>query len=134
VAVAVLALVSTGIVAEVCCRPVTGDSAFSDAGHSGGVVLPIRDSGVGDVMVMADDGYLGEQARLFEVAVSELSRRVRLQDESGLDVIREQKPPDVPLPQSVEVDASHADFGVVRGSQERWCLGDNFRQVCRTAA
>jgi hypothetical protein len=40
-------------------------------------------------MVMADDGHLGKQSRLFKVTVGDLPRRVCLQHELGLDVVQE---------------------------------------------
>jgi hypothetical protein len=41
VAVSVLAFMGAGVVAKVGCRPVAGDCALGDAGHSRGVVRSI---------------------------------------------------------------------------------------------
>jgi hypothetical protein len=79
-------------------------------------------------MVMADDGHLGEQSGLFEITVGDSPRWVCLQEhELGLAVVREWESPDVPLPRSIKVDASHTNFGRISGSQERGCLGNHFR-------
>jgi hypothetical protein len=55
VAVSVLVLVSTGVVAEVGCRSVAGDGAFGDTGHCWGVVRSVCDGSIGGVMIMPDD-------------------------------------------------------------------------------
>jgi hypothetical protein len=132
VAVAVLALMGTGVVAKVCSRPVASDSALGDARHSWGVVGAVGQGGIGNVMVMTDDGDLGEQSRLFEVAVGDSSGRICLRHELGLDVVREWKSPDVPLPRGIEVDSSHADFGRVSCPNEGRSLGNHFCKVCRS--
>jgi hypothetical protein len=132
VTVAVLPLMCTGVVAKVCSRPVASDSALGDARHCWGVVGAVGQSGIGDIMVMTDDGDLGEQSRLLEVAVGDSSGGIRLRHELGLDVVRERKSPDVPLPRGIEVDSSHANFGRVRRPNEGRSLGDHFSEVCRS--
>jgi hypothetical protein len=127
VAVAVQALMGAGVVAEVCSQPVAGNDALGDARHSRSVVGSVGQCGMSDVMVMTDDGHLGEQSHLFEVAIGDLSSGVCLGHESGLDVVWEWKPPDVALSRGIKVDSSHADFGCISGSDEGRRLGGHFR-------
>jgi hypothetical protein len=130
VAIAVLALMGAGVVAKMRSQPVTSDSALGDARHRWGVVGAVGQGGVGDVMMVTNDGDLGEQSRLFEVAIgADLSGRVRLRHELGLDVVWEWKWPDVPLSRGIEVDPSHAGFGRVSGSNEGRSLGYHFCEV-----
>ena len=58
-AVAVLPLVGTGIVAEVGRGPVGGDRSFQHPGQGGGVVATIGDGGVVHVMEVSHEGGLG---------------------------------------------------------------------------
>ena len=60
VAVAVLTLVQTGVVAEVGAGAVGGDGPFCHAGDSRGVVGRVRDGHVGGVMVVGYDGDLSQ--------------------------------------------------------------------------
>jgi hypothetical protein len=78
VAVSVLALVSTGVVAEMGCRPIAGHGSFGDTGHRCGVVRSIGYGGVGNVMVLTGDGHLGKQTSLFKVTVGDSPGRVCL--------------------------------------------------------
>jgi hypothetical protein len=123
VAVAVLALMGAGVVAKMSSQPVASDSALGDARHSQGVVGSVGQGGISNVMVMTDDGHLGEQSCLFEVTVGDWPRGVCLRYKLGLDVIREWKLPDVTLPRGIKVDPPHANFGRISGSHERWSLG-----------
>jgi hypothetical protein len=127
VAVAVLVLMGAGVVAKMCRWPVTSNSALGDARHSRGVVRSVGQGDISDVMVMTDDGHLGEQSCLFEVTVGDSARGICLRHELGLDVIREWKPPDVPLSRGIEIDPSYANFGCISGSHEGWSLGNHFR-------
>ena len=57
-AVAVLPLVGTSVVAEVGRRPVGRDRPLRHAGQGGGVVSPIGDGGVVYVVVVSHEGGL----------------------------------------------------------------------------
>jgi hypothetical protein len=134
VAVAVLALMGAGVVAEMGSRSVASDSAFGDSRDSWGVVGAVCQGGISDVMVVADDGDLGEQSSLFEVAIGHSSGRICLRHESGLDVVWEWVSPDVPLPQGIKVDTSHTDLGGISGSNEGRSLGNHFCEVSGSLA
>ena len=56
--VAVLSLVSTGVVAEVGPSSFTGDSSSGSSGDSWGVVAAVDDSGVAKVVRGGHEGYL----------------------------------------------------------------------------
>jgi hypothetical protein len=141
VAVSVLTLMGAGVVAKVCIGPVAGNSALGDARHTRGVVGPVGQDGISDVMVMTDDGHLGQQSRLFEVAVGDSSRGVCLRHELGLDVFREWKPPDVPLSRGIEVDppmpTSAASVAPTKdggwGTTSARCVGWSRRLAAREA-
>lgn len=77
---------------------------------------------------------LGENAGLFQVAVGDGPVEVFEGDQVSLDVSRERVAPDVALAGVVEVDASHAGLGCVRGSQEGRFLWHHFGEVSRSAA
>jgi hypothetical protein len=65
VAIAVLALVGALDVAQVGSGLVAGDCSFGHAGHGRGVVTPVCDGGVLDVMVFSHDHDLPDLSRVF---------------------------------------------------------------------
>ena len=76
VAVSVLPLVHAGEVAEVGGGPIRGHSAFVHPGHCRRVVGAIHESGVGGVMVVANDVDLAQLARVFQVTIGDGSMRI----------------------------------------------------------
>ena len=80
-------------------------------------------------MRAAHDVHLGEQGRLFQVAVGDSSVRVRARDDLGLDVRRERVSPYMARSRVVEVDPSHAGLACVCGSEQGGFLGHYFGQV-----
>ena len=116
-AVAPYALVLAGQAAEVGCSRVAGDSSFLEATNGGSVVAAVGQGGVAGVVRVAHDVHLSQHASLFQVAVRDPSGRVVGRDKVGLDIGRERLTPDVSLPISVEVDASHAHLGRISGPQ-----------------
>ena len=131
-AVPVLPLVGTGIVAEVGRGPVGGDRSFQHPGQGGGVVSPVRDGGVAHVVVMSHEGGLGQQASLLKVAVGDVALRVVSRDQPRLDVLGERFTPEVALTGAVVVDSAHPSLSRIGRSQESRFLGDDFGQVGRS--
>ena len=109
-AVAVLLLVGTSIVAEVGSRSVGGDRSFQHSGQGGGVVSTIGDGGVAHVMVVSHEGGLGKQTSLLKVAVGDVALGVVGRDQPGLDLSRERLTPKVALAGAIVVDTSHTSF------------------------
>ena len=128
VAVAMFPLVSAGKVAEVGCGSITGHRALVDTRDGGRVVGEVDKDGVACVVCRHYQVNLGEEARLFEVAVGDGTLRVVEGYEAALDIRRESLAPDVGSPEG-EVDATHARFGRVGGTQETRILGDNLGEV-----
>jgi len=71
VAVAELALMETGHIAEMSSRPVRGDGPFCEPSDGGRVVGAVQDGVVLDVAMVGHDVELGKQPCLFEVAVGD---------------------------------------------------------------
>ena len=122
VAIAVGALVVAGVVAEVCSWPVAGHGPFVDAGDSGGVVRSVGHGGVPHVVVMGNEGSLGQQGSLLQVAVGDASMGVVGRHELGLDGFREGEPPDAALACGVVENPAHAGFCGIGGANEGWVL------------
>ena len=128
-AVLVLPLVGTGIVAEVGRGPVGGDRSFQHPRQGGGVVSPVRDGGVANVVVVSHEGGLGQQTSLLKVAVGDVALGIVSRDQLRLDVLGERFPPEVALAGAVVVDSTHPSLSRIGGSQEGRFLGDDFGQV-----
>ena len=71
VAVAVLALMGAGKVAEKGGRSVTGHGSFVHAGDCWSVVGAIGDCGIGNIMGGHHQGDLAEEASMFQVTVGD---------------------------------------------------------------
>ena len=102
-AVAVFSLVSTSVVAEEGRRSVGGDRSFQHSGQGGGVVSPIGDGGVADVVVVSHGGGLSQKTGLLKVAVGDVTRGVVGRDQPGLDLRGEGLTPEVALAGAVVV-------------------------------
>ena len=126
VAVAVLALVGTGVATEVSSSAFRGDCAFQDAGDSRGVVRQVVGGGVGHMELGSLDGDLSQEAGVFQVAVGDGACRIGGGHNGALDVRGEGLPPEVGLTSVVKEDTAHPSFGSVRGTIEGRSLGDDF--------
>ena len=71
---------------------------------------------------------------MLEVTVGDLAMGIFLGDEVSLDVLGEQKAPDVGLSLVVSVDTTHSSFGGIGGSKECWCLRDYLGDVSGSLA
>ena len=71
--VAVLSLVSTGIVAEIGPSSFTGDSSSGSPGDSRGVVAAVDDCGIANVVCGGHEGHLTQETRVFQVAVGHVA-------------------------------------------------------------
>lgn len=78
--------------------------------------------------------HLGEQSRVFQVAVGGAARRVVCRDQVLLHVVGERVSPDVPLLGRVEVHTTHAGPCGVRGAQEGRRLWNYLGEVCGPVA
>jgi hypothetical protein len=123
VVVPVQALVVTSHLAEVGGRPRFGDGTLGCPGHGGSVVAEVFQGGIADGVAVCHHIQLGQHARLFQVTVSDVSRRVAGGDEAGLDVGRKGVAPVVASPRVVKVDPTHAGPGRVGGPQQGGLLG-----------
>ena len=103
-AVSVFSLVSTGVIAEKGCRPVRGDRSLQHPGQGGGVISPVGDGGVADVVVVSHEGGLSQKTGLLKVAVGDDTRGVVGRDQPGLDLRGEGLTPEVALTGAVVVD------------------------------
>ena len=129
-----VALVPAGLAAEVGCGAFQGDCPFVESGDCGGVVAEGVDGGERARVVCRDQVELGQDRRLFEVAVGDRASRIGGGDDSVLHRCWERVAPDVALTGGIEVDPAHADFCRVGGSQEGRKLWDQLREVCRPGA
>ena len=75
-AVAVLALKITSVVAKMCGSAFTGEGAFVGAGESRGVVRASGDRGMGDVMALRDERDLAQDGGLLQVAVGDTAGKI----------------------------------------------------------
>ena len=80
-------------------------------------------------MEVSDDAELGEDPRVFQVAVRDGSRGVVDAHQALLDFSGEGHAPQVGLAARVKVDSAHSRFCCVGGSKEGGLLRDNFCQV-----
>ena len=134
VAVAVLALVKSSDVAELCGRTIIRDGAFVNTGPRRCVVGQVPQGGVGSVMGGAHETCLGDQGTVLQITVGDGAVGVGRADDLGLDVLREGKSPDEGVTVCVEVDAAHTRLGRIGGAQERGFLGHDLGEVGRTVA
>ena len=133
-AVAVLALVVTREDALVSGRARRGGGPFGNARDGRGVVTHREDSGVARIVEVSDDAELGEDPRMFQVAVRDGSRGVVDAHQALLDFSGEGHAPQVGLAARVKVDSAHSRFCCVGGSKEGRLLRDNFCQVSGSLA
>ena len=128
-AIAVLALVGTGIGAEMGCRAFRGDCTLPDAGDSGSVVREVVGGRILKRELRGLDGDLAQETSMFQVTVGDGSGRVGGGYDGGLDIRREGHSPQVGLSNMVEEDTTHAGLGSIRGTEESGSLGDDLCKV-----
>jgi hypothetical protein len=129
VVVPVEALVVALDVAEESCCTEGGDCTFVDTRDSGGVVAEGFDGGVFEAAALGHDIGLGQNGRVFQVAVGDAAMGVGRGDQIGLDVSREGVSPVVALAGVVEEDATHASPSCIGGANEGGRLGDELGDV-----
>ena len=117
-AVAVFSLVSTGVIAEKGSRPVRGDRSLQHPGQGGGVISPVGDGGVADVVVVSHEGGLSQEAGLLKVAVGDVTVGIVSRYQPGLDLSRKRLTPQVALAGAVVVDTPHPRLCGISGAQE----------------
>ena len=115
-AVAVVALVSTGDPAEEGSRAIGGDGSLLDPGDSRSVVGEVADGGVGRVVGCGLDFELGYQARMFQVTVGDAAGRVVRGHQAGLHVGTEWYTPQKRATRVVPEDTPHPRLGGIGGS------------------
>ena len=118
VAVAVLALVSAGEVAEVRWGSVTGYGTSRHSREGGSVVRACGEGGVGAVYCVGHESDLAEDAAMLEVAVGKVAVQVVPGDKAPLDVRWKGASPGVAVRIGVKEDPSHAHLGSIGGTQE----------------
>ena len=128
-AVAVFSLVSTGVIAEKGSRPVRGDRSLQHSRQGGGVVSPIGDGGVADVVMVSHEGGLSQETGLLKVAVGDVTPGVVGRDQPGLDLSRERLTPEVALAGAVVVNTPHPCLCRIRGAQEGRLLRHDLGKV-----
>ena len=122
-AVPVLPLVGTGVVAEVGSWPVGRDRSFQHSGQGGGVASSIGDGGVAHVVVVSHEGGLGKQASLLKVAVGDVALGVVGRDQPRLDILGERLTPKVSLAGAIVVDTKMRNKKTMKNespSMESW--------------
>jgi hypothetical protein len=118
VAVAVLALVSAAVVAQLGGNSIRGHRSFVHSRDGGGVVAASANGAVGSVGLLGDEADLGKLAGLFQVTIGDGSLGVVEGDKVLLDILGEGLSPHVGSAMVVIEDATHTSFGHVSGAQE----------------
>jgi hypothetical protein len=118
VAVAVLMLVLTAVVAELGSDSIRRDRSFVHAQDGRSVVTSRAYCAIGEVGTLGDEADLGELAGLFQVTVRDGSLGVVEGHKVSLDVLGEGLLPGVRSSLVIVEDSSHAGFSCVHGAQE----------------
>lgn len=134
VAVAVVALVVAGELAEVGGRAGGGHGLLAGSADGGCVVAHVLQGGVNHGVAVRHDVKLGQEGSLLQVAVGDVAREVVGGHEGVLHVLRERKAPVEALPGVVEVNAAHARTCGVSGAEQHGVLGNQLRQVSGACA
>ena len=106
-----------------------GDRPLCHASDCRGVVAQVFQGGVAHRVVAHHHVQLRQLGGLLQIAVGHATGGVVVGHQVGLHVVRKGVSPHVPLPVLVKVDAAHASFGGVGGSQEGRVLSHEFREV-----
>jgi hypothetical protein len=126
--VAMVALVKTGETEEVGGGVARGDGTFRDATDGGGVVVENRKSAFTGVNRLGQNVLVSDDASKFEVAVGEVTPRIVIGNQAGLDVRREGGAPQERRGAINEPHATHTGFGGIDGPDARGKVGDNFSE------
>ena len=110
--------------AESCRGTRRGDSTFVHSRDRWGVVRSVFQGGIAHVMAMGHDVHLSQQARVFQVAVGDISCWVGGRHKASLDFGWEGLPPYICRSFAVKVHSTHARLGCVSGAQESRLLRD----------
>ena len=125
VTVALLALVSAGVVAKVRSSAFTADCAFRGSGDCRSVVASVQESSISDVMSGCHQRDLAEETCVFQVTVGDDSFGVISGYETSLDLRGEWLAPKIAVPLCVKVHSTHACLGSVGCSQQHGPFRDD---------
>ena len=129
VVVAVVALVEACQPTQVGGAHVGGNGALVVSGDGWGVVAQSGNSPLAHIEFLCDDLRLGQDARLFQITVSDVAGRVVVRDQAALNVGWKGSSPEDGVVVGSERDTTHAGMTRVNGPQKNGSVGDDFAQA-----
>jgi hypothetical protein len=124
--VAVVALVKTSETEEVGDGVTGRDGTFGGTTDGRGVVVEDRESAFTGVNRLGKNVLVGDDASKFEVTVGEVTARVVIGNQAGLDVRGEGGAPQERRGAINKPHATHTRFGSINGTDARGKVGNNF--------
>jgi hypothetical protein len=129
VAVAVLLLVSTVVVAQLGSNLIGGDRSFVHSRDGGGVVAASANGAIGNIGLLGDEADLCKLAGMFQVTIRDGPLGVVEGNQILLDILGKGLSPHVGSALVIIEDPTHTSFRGVSGAQEGRVLRHYLSQV-----